>query len=401
MPAAPVGDLDTAIVELVSRGAVKVPPYPAVAMKVQALVRRQDYGLDELTRLVASDQALAADALRCANSPFYARAHHATSLPQAIARIGAQEVARLAIASGLAAQACAAGPLAALKRRAWLESLAAAALAQELAKLRRMPAEEAFVCGLLHDFGKVIAISCVEEILAGRCVRPMPLHYWTEIVDRYHVELGVVLAARWELPPVLSDAISLHHAPDVRGAADPRLVALVQACDGIVTLLDERAWLEASDLERVPHVAAAEREPLLRVLDRLPGFVASFEGGAGSPPAPGSAYVETTRREPRPDGPVPLDCAARVIVNRQELRYRASGIAANHIVLLGDRPLPENLLLRLQLDGDRRMECWATAKLSWPETEGHTVLLQPFALDGDAQEAWAELVGAAAGGAAA
>src|SRR5689334_15913589 len=94
-------ELDAAIIELVSRGAVKVPPYPAVAMRVEEMVRREDYGLGELTRLVASDQALAADALRCANSAFYSRGGTVTSLNAAITRIGAKEVVRLALASGL------------------------------------------------------------------------------------------------------------------------------------------------------------------------------------------------------------------------------------------------------------------------------------------------------------
>ena len=132
-------DLDGAIVDLVSRKAVKVPPYPAVAMKVEALVRRDDYGLDDLAKLVASDQALAADALRCANSAFYSRATPVTSINQAISRLGAREVVGLAVASALGAHARKPGPLAALKRRVWLEALASAALSQELAKGRRRP----------------------------------------------------------------------------------------------------------------------------------------------------------------------------------------------------------------------------------------------------------------------
>ena len=115
-------DLDAAIVDLVSRGAVKIPPYPAVAMKVEQLVRRQDFGLAELTKLVASDQALAADALRLANSAFYSRGTAVTSLNAAIGRIGAKEVARLALASGLGVHAGKPGPLASLKRRSGCES---------------------------------------------------------------------------------------------------------------------------------------------------------------------------------------------------------------------------------------------------------------------------------------
>lgn len=387
--------LDAAIVDLISRGAVTVPPYPAVAMKIEQLVRRQDFGLDELGRLVASDQSLAADALRCANSTFYSRANPVASLTQAIARIGAQEVARLAMASGLGAHTRAQGPLAPLRRRIWLESLAVAGLCQELARGRGLPAEEAFVCGLLHDFGKVIAAGCIEEIVAEApaAARPLPIEHWMGVIERYHVELGLVLAARWELPPLVADVLSRHHDADVSGAADPRLVELVQAADQIVRLLDERSFLGDDDLAAVPFLTAADRELVTRVLSRLPSFIASFEGVTTSLPPPGSPLVE----QPEEDGahvagPVPLDFAAKVVLNRQEFAYRASGIAEKNLIVRGPAALPENLLLSVEIESEPRLRCWAVAKLAWPDAGGYRVLLQPFALDGDAQRAWRALL---------
>src|SRR3990172_13119549 len=123
-------DLEATIVDLVARGEVKVPPYPAVAIRIGELVRREDYGIGEPPRLVASDQALAADALRAANSAFYSRGSPVTSINSAISRVGGKEVARLAVASGLGGQVRKNGPLLPLKRRVWLEAIAAAALAQ-------------------------------------------------------------------------------------------------------------------------------------------------------------------------------------------------------------------------------------------------------------------------------
>ncbi|HET7753647.1 MAG TPA: HDOD domain-containing protein [Anaeromyxobacteraceae bacterium] len=307
MPDPDTSALDAAIVDLVSRQAVKVPPYPAVAMRVQELVRRDDYGLDELARLVESDQALAADALRVANSAFYSRGAPITTLPQAIGRIGAQDVGRLAMASGLGAHARAPGPLAALKRHVWLESLAAAALCQELARKRGLPVEEAFVCGLLHDFGKVLTVACIEEIVESRCVmvEPLPIDSWLEVVDRYHVELGVVLAARWELPPIVADVVSLHHvgAGAVLGAAEPRLVELVAAADEVVKLLTDGASISPDDLAAIPRLTDAERDLVARTLERLPGFIDSFEGitgGAATEPCSRLIRVEPPEKAPVP-----------------------------------------------------------------------------------------------------
>lgn len=385
-------DIDAAIVDLVSRGAVQVPPYPAVAMRIEEMVRREDYGLDELTRLVASDQALAADALRCANSAFYSRGAPVASINAAITRIGAKEVVRLALASGLGGTVRRPGPLASLKRRVWLEALASAALAQELARKRALAPDEAFVCGLLHDFGKVIAIACVEEILkARRGAIARPLEAWNDVVERYHVELGLVLAERWKLPQVVADVISLHHNLEgAAGAKSPALVDLVATTDEVTARLEEQSWVTAEDLGAISSLKAPECELLVRVLDRLPGFIASFEGGGAATTGDVSA-VEAKTPEHFMTGPTPVDFPVTVVLNRESRRYRATRIATNHLAANGPSPLPENVLIELKIDGGQAFTCWATAKLSWAESGGYTVLFQPFALNGQAAERWKAL----------
>jgi putative nucleotidyltransferase with HDIG domain len=385
-------DLDQAIVELVSREAVKVPPYPAVAMKVEQVLRRQDYGLDELARLVAADQVLAADTLRCANSAFYARGAPATTIGQAVSRIGAKELARLAVASGLGVHARAPGPLAPLKRGVWLEALASAAIAQELAGPRKLSADEAFVCGLLHDFGKVIAITCIEEVLArhpGEGARPAEA--WWAVVDRFHVELGLVLAAKWSLPQLVSDVISLHHAEDLAGAGEPRLVELIATTDRLVELLRARSGLGREDLAAVGSLAPEECDLVGRVLDRLPGFVASFEGSQPAP-APSATLLEGQAHDHYLTGPTPVDFAVTATVGRDKRAYRAMAIATSNIMMKGPTPIAENVLIQLELATTPPLSCWATSKLSWPEGDGHVVLLQPFALNGPALKSWQELV---------
>jgi len=387
-------DLDAAIVARISSGAVKVPPYPAVALALERLVKRESYGIDDLARLVSSDQVLAADALRCANSALYARGKPVTTLSQAIGRIGGKELARLAIASALGAEARRPGSLASLKRRVWLDGLASAALAQELARLRHLDPEEAFVCGLLHDFGRIIAIACLDEIAAASPACPArPLEEWLRVVDAYHVELGLVLAARWDLPQDVSDVISLHHAEDWRGAAQPRMVELVIATDDVVRRLGESIFLAPEDLGAVPLLASSECGIVARVLDRLPGFIASFEGG-GMPPQGGPSLVAPAAPPPGQDmaGPTPVDFPVLVTVGRERREFRALGIATANLMVNGPLPLPENVLLQIEMRSEPPIPCWATAKLSWPENGGHTVLLQPFALNGKAHDVWKDLL---------
>jgi len=135
--------LEQAVIERLEQGTLRVPPYPSVALALRQLVSQQNYGLDEVLKLISNDPSLVADVLRCANSAFFGRGT-VTSLQQAVGRIGAQQVTRLALVSGLTEAVRAPGPLAAMRRQAWEMSLASAAICQLLApqreRVRRRPA---------------------------------------------------------------------------------------------------------------------------------------------------------------------------------------------------------------------------------------------------------------------
>ena len=386
-------DLDQAIVDLVSRGAVKIPPYPAVAFRIEALLRTGDYGVDDLARLVSSDQVLAADVIRCANSAVYSRGTAATSVKQAVSRIGAKDVARLALASGLGGHATAPGRLASLRRQAWLDALASALLCQALASKRKIAPDVAFAAGLLHDFGRVVAIACIEEIITqtrGEGLEARPEQDWVDVVNRYHLELGVVMAARWDLPQVLADAVSLHHG-DWSSAAEPQVVEVVAASDEIVALLAERVALPEEDLGLASLVASGEHDAVLSALSGLPAFVASFETPEAWK-AGGAESLVAAKPPDRQAGPPPPAYAVTLTLGGREHAYRILGIATTHLMVSGATPVPENMLLSMKVGCEPPLEGFASVKLAWPEGDAHTLLVQPYALAGDSLSRWKSLV---------
>ena len=391
-------DLDGAIVDMVSRGAVKVPPYPAVAFKIEKLIRGGDYGLDELAKLVTSDQVLSADVLRVSNSAMYARGAPVNSVKAAVGRIGAKDVARLALAFGLGATATAAGQLAPLRRKVWMDALASAALCQALGKGRGLAPDEAFSAGLLHDFGKVVAIACIEELLHRReDVAPKTEAEWNALVDRYHVELGVVMAARWDLPPVMADVISLHHADSSAAAADRKMVDLVVAVDEVIGMLGDRTHLAPEDLGAAAFLQGSEGEVVSRALTQLPSFVASFETAEVWKSAGAKTLVAAAPPPKRREGgPTPPSWPVVLSVGGKPSAYRILGVASTHFMVNGAAPVPENLLLEMKVQCDPPLTGFASVKLAWPDQGGFTMLVQPYALSGTALERWKEIVASAA-----
>jgi hypothetical protein len=80
------------------------------------------------------------------------------------------------------------------------------------------------------------------------------------------------------------------------------------------------------------------------------------------------------------------------VVGREKREFRAMGIATSNLMVNGKQALPENVLVQIEMGCPTPLTCWATAKLSWPEGAGYTVLLQPFALNGKAHDVWKDLL---------
>jgi HD-like signal output (HDOD) protein len=389
-------DIEAAMTAMVARGAVSVPPYPAVALKLGELVKRDSYGLDEVGRLVAADATLSADLLRCANSSAYARGTGVTSLQQAVARVGAQEVVRLAVASALAKTTQTAGPLQTMKRAAWQCSVASALLCQELASLRKLPVEDAFLCGLLHDYGRLLAISSLEEILAEMPdVGARPLASWVALVDRVHVQLGLLMATKWHLPKLFQDVIALHHgeAATWTGPHAP-MVDIVATSDAIVQSMLTEASIDADALAAFPRLDPRERARLADAIPAIPSVIASFEGEVRGRPAASKVVVPETTL---PEGFRRLEVPVQQLKPKKRGPYTLRGIAASGWVMTGKDTIADNSLIEVTIEcAPSPITLWAHTTRCVPEGGGVRVECKAFALGGAVARQFFELFRGAA-----
>ena len=133
-------------------------------------------------------------------------------------------------------------PIPALDRRGlWLHSVAVATLAEAIARAHKaadLPADEAFVCGLLHDVGK-LALDHVLPRGYGRVVELTEVHrrnvaeFERKIIGLDHHTAGKRLAEQWGLPLRLQDCIWLHGSPlrTVPDVPHRRMVGLIRLAD--------------------------------------------------------------------------------------------------------------------------------------------------------------------------
>jgi HD-like signal output (HDOD) protein len=363
----PASDLEGKVVDLISRNAVRIPPYPAVAMRLQKLVASGRFGVTDIVRIAREDQAVAAMLLRAANSAHYRGVNQISSINDAIARIGATEVCRIALAVGLGGVAGAAGPLSELRRRAWREALVSAHVGERLAERRKVATDQAFVCGLLHAFGRLVAVATFEEVLAtSGDDRILTAEEWEAAVGRFEEDLGIVTAARWNLPPALCAVIGSYQHPE-RAGAHRAMVELVLSADRVAKLVESSSFPGPEDLAKVKGVNADEVPALVQLLGQLPGVLAAMEESgtlaAAAAPAPRRSQVAPPDRSALEGDLKPSTCPVELVRSGATTACETQYLAANGVGFVSDGKVRENTLIRLKIDtgADGWIEVWANA----------------------------------------
>jgi HD-like signal output (HDOD) protein len=370
-----VDQLEEALVARVKKGKLPLPPFPPVAAKLARVLSRTDYELDQVVALLKSDAALAGSVLKVANSAAYARGQAVSTLPGAVMRIGARELSRHVLASGLQQAFGSPGPLSGLRRRAWRESLACAFICQTLAKAAGSPTGELeFTAGLMHDAGKVVALALLEELFQSKDAAPREEPEWWALVERFHTELGMVLAAHWELPKPI-EAVMANNG-------DGPLMRQVRLAGEGVALLESKPCVSAADLSRLG-LSAQECTALAAALPQVPGLLEAFSPPPAQESRWGSVVVRLSRiaRLAGPGRDVTVTGAAAGVqraelfeVGPLEFRVRAGAEAK------------ANLLVQVTVSPELSVS--ANVVASEPDGQRHQWTLRPYALSEAAAKQW-------------
>ena len=221
----------------------KMPSLSTTVSKVLEICSRPDTVPNDLNRVIALDPVLAGQVLKLINSAYYSLMNKVTSLTRAIIMLGLNTVKNLALSTAIIRSVSQAKKSRALPIRAfWAHSIAVGVMAKLLAAGRGLSLaerEEYFVAGLLHDLGTIPIGDEYTEVLARVETAQEPLvTVEQQVLGLDHEEVGAMIATKWKLNAVLTDAICHHHAPELAAAAHRDLVATVALADFYVCLFD-------------------------------------------------------------------------------------------------------------------------------------------------------------------
>ena len=195
-------------------GSTSVPVFHAVALRLQQVLARQDYSIEDVHQLINADPGLASQVLRSSNSAFYAGLSKVGTVREAIIRLGAKEVANLAMLTtqqDLYRSDDASHN--ALMQTLWKHSFCCAVGCKWLAQKGGFAslAQEAFLAGLLHDIGKIFILKVMEEVSRDASLQgnagPAVLN---EVLTSLHVEQGHQIMVKWHMPHIYCDIVAGH-----------------------------------------------------------------------------------------------------------------------------------------------------------------------------------------------
>ncbi|NPV84685.1 MAG: HDOD domain-containing protein [Anaerolineae bacterium] len=208
--------------------------------------------------LLGLDQALAANVLQAANSAYLGYGPSCTNLTDAVMRLGFGRIRTLVLGVEVSGSLTTSLPGYRLgSGELWNHSVATAVAAQWFARAVSYPnPEDAYVAGLLHDMGKLMldqfALADYDRLFD--LVKNYGLTFYQveqKLFDVDHAQVGGLMAAKWNFPATLIDAIQHHHSPHLASTRQD-LAALVNIANALCPL-DAATLARLGKREISPH----------------------------------------------------------------------------------------------------------------------------------------------------
>ena len=250
-----MSDLKEKRVELILQQLEELPTLPAVALRLLEVTADDQSSLDEVVALIGSDPSLTARILQLVHRADVGVRGEVSSIHRAVVLLGFEAV-RSAVLAVSVFQSF--GSLS--ERRAphfsrdefWKHCVATACCAELMAaeiaahEGRRaadaLDPAEAFICGLLHDLGKIALETILPKsfsrvVEAADLLRGNIADVERTVIGLDHMVVGKRLAERWQLPTVVRDCAWLHgQSPQALPSTvkQPRMVNLITLADLLV-----------------------------------------------------------------------------------------------------------------------------------------------------------------------
>jgi len=239
--------------ETIEKTIERLLPVPQIVFSISQMLSDDNIDITTVAAEIKKDQVLSAKVLRMCNSSYIGLPRKIASIDQAIVFLGSKTLLQMVITAQIENIYHSSERGYSLCRGGMFHhAVATARLCKALATAQKeISPDIAYTAGLLHDIGKVVLDQYIGKMqpLFYRMIierKENSSNVEQDIMGIDHCQAGLMLAEKWDLPDVLKDVISFHHAPE-SAPDNNEIVNLTYVADVLTNRLLPGLELESVD----------------------------------------------------------------------------------------------------------------------------------------------------------
>jgi len=219
----------------------EVSSLPHIVCQILDVVNNEDSSASDLLKVVETDPSLLARLLRTVNSVAYQARTEIRTVRHAISYLGFTVVRNVALTSTVANIFKGGSRIQGYSRKGLWRHLVSVGVASRMiaARIGLANFEDAFLAGLLHDFGIILLDQNCHSQFAAMMESLSSDDTLCEAEEHFfgftHADIGGAVAQNWNLPSTSIAAMLYHHNAQACGDDNRRIVEVVELANFICT----------------------------------------------------------------------------------------------------------------------------------------------------------------------
>ncbi|MCR5613465.1 HDOD domain-containing protein [Treponema sp.] len=252
-----------------------LPQFPENIAAINKLLNDPDSKMSDIATQISNDVSLTGELLKMVNSAAFALASPCHSIADAVRLVGLRGVKNLLFSIGtMQTFKEVSGDKADLWKHAYQVAFYSYNLARNFFSSHRAIIEDSYICGLLHDMGKIIFETSHPDILnriKDICVKK---GISVDLIERLiagvnHGAIGGEIAKKWNFPDVIVNVIKYHHDPEEAPENVRILTSIVYLADILTYYQKDEVAFYQIDPEILALFKITTEEQFKKVSDKL------------------------------------------------------------------------------------------------------------------------------------
>jgi putative nucleotidyltransferase with HDIG domain len=252
-----------------------LPQFPENITRLSRLLSDPDSKMSDIAMQISNDVTLTGELLKLVNSAAFALANPCASIADAVKLVGLRGIKNLLYSIGsVTTFTNVSGSKEELWSHAYRVAFYSYNMARNFCTSERSVIDDAYICGLLHDMGKIIFETAHPDLLAKIKQICKNKGISQEIFEKLisgvnHGAIGAKIAECWNFPDVITNVIHYHHEPENAPKEVRRLTSLVYLSDLMAHYQQEEVDFYQIDTEILLMFKISTEDQFKKISDRL------------------------------------------------------------------------------------------------------------------------------------